>query len=715
MSAEKTDENGVVITDATTDVDTIYSRYKDNSFELMTNEMESTSFTGIKESIVNATAILKNITWGGVKSTGQFNVEMVKYLFSMDIVNAIKQPFVNLMSSIARNMTTLAGSIGIAFVALLITFKFIGTQKLIQALKVFGMTILIFTGLAICSDATSANSFFDTIFNVDKVVENEFVKINPVLGDNSVPTTTTVKDKNGNDVQQEQSASERFTSTGELIGSRIFYTNVYEPYLLMNYGTTNAEKIREKQVEYESGEYDRINILLDNDVNTEENEKLHTAVTEYEADELNNRAIQYYNNLPNFFYGLFYLLVNIIQMLVYFVLCFLRLVIAVIQVFLLPVFPILLFTGLFMTESNVFANYFKGFGFTVLIKGMIGFLCILFATFLSLGFQLSSAVDNPWQKILTILIYLLTPLGIWFFRSFLWGMLTGKVRLADAANFAIRPFTTEGLMRKASKERRKDNKERRKQAQEERKAARKKRQEDLKKRGAQDLGLKQKTKNPKEMKQSDLRRELKPKPQHKAPNTAEKAGNKLQNLHEKGREQEAKEQQQSLQRRQRKAYDKENNQTAKELRKANEELGTNKPLNQRRTGQSMKEGNKAPTSRSHRQGQKAPQPTGETNQRKTTAVRSQHRSQGQKVPTTQSVQAVNRRTGGSGTGTSPRRTPVSVRQKQQAVQSVVSKRNQAVPSKSADSTTSAPEQVSRASRHRPRATPKGVTRPHGRK
>ncbi|NRE00932.1 hypothetical protein DBN69_15055, partial [Enterococcus faecalis] len=107
-----------------------------------------------------------------------------------------------------------------------------------------------------------------------------------------------------------------------------------------------------------------------------------------------------------------------IQTVVYFLLSFLRLIIAVIQLFLLPLLPLLLFAGLFLTETNVFANYFKTFGMTIFMKGMVGFATIFFASFLSLGFQLSNQTENVWQKILTILIYLLTPLGLYVFRKF---------------------------------------------------------------------------------------------------------------------------------------------------------------------------------------------------------------------------------------------------------------------------------------------------------
>lgn len=47
----------------------------------------------------------------------------------MDIITAIKQPIMNLTSSIATNMLGIAGTIGIAFVFVILGVKFIGQQR----------------------------------------------------------------------------------------------------------------------------------------------------------------------------------------------------------------------------------------------------------------------------------------------------------------------------------------------------------------------------------------------------------------------------------------------------------------------------------------------------------------------------------------------------------------------------------------------------------
>ncbi|MFZ7299389.1 CD3337/EF1877 family mobilome membrane protein [Enterococcus gallinarum] len=683
------DRNGVVVQETTTDVDRIYERYKDNSFELMTKEMPKESLTGFKETLTNATGTMKNMVWGMMKGIGQFNAEMVKFLFTLDVITPIKEPVQQLTASIASNMLSIAGSIGIGFVTLIMGIKFIGEQRFRKAFRVFGMTILIFTGLSVCKDATTSDSLFHQMFEADKQIEAAFVKVNPVLNGESVPES-----KDGN-------VDDRMKSAGELMASRIFYTNVYEPYLLMNYGSSVPESIRKKSVEYKGESYDRIQILLDNDVNQGKNIELHEEVTKYEAEELNNRTVQYFKNLDNMFYGCFYLIVNLIQTVVYFLFCFIRLIIAVMQVFLLPLLPILLLVGLFMTEMNVFANYFKAFGITIFMKGMMGFACVFFATFLSLGFQLSNKVSNPWQKILTMLVYLFMPFGLYIFRRFLGSLFTGRVSLAEAMAFATHPFSTEKKLRTAAKEREKENKLRRKTAQEERKDALRKRQEEAQKQGKTELGLKQQPVKEREAKRSVLRRELNQKAQHKAPNRVEKAQQNLQNLHEKGRQQELKEHQQLARQRQRERYDKENLKTAATLVAANQHLRKGTPLadsksdpmenpqgtqirqSNRRIGQSRKGRVDGQRSTARRQGQKqVPAKTEGTQtgikQRQATnnrsVARSQHRTSGKKPikpTTTPNANSQLRGRSLNGAGGSPLRQKASVRQKMQAVQQVI--------------------------------------------
>lgn len=523
-------DGDIVVNEVTNDVDTLYERYQDNSFELLTQELEKRSITGIKETFVNLTGTAKNFIWGLVKGLGQFNAAMVKYLFQLDIVSSIKEPFLQMTSSIASNMLSIAGSIGISFVALVMVIRFIGEQRFKQAIRLFAMTILIFVGLVTLRDANTRDSLFTTLFEIDQTVETSFVKVNPVLSGDNLLTIEENSDE----------ADDRIADAGELIASRIFFTNVYEPYLLMNYGTTNMETIREQQVEYEGTTYDRINILLDNDIDIETNEELHQAVADYEADELENKTIMYFNNLKNMTFALFYLVVNLIQTLVYFIMCFVRVIVAFLQLLFLPLMPFLLLVGMFMPAMNVFANYFKGFGMTIFFKGMIGFACIFFASYLSLGFQLSSTIDDPWQKILTILIYLLVPLGLYIFRTFIGGLFTNRVSLSDALAVAANPIKAQQTMRQQNKERRQEQKRQRQQEKARKAAQLQERQKKAENEGRRDLGLKQANVN-QQPKQSLLRRERQEKGRHHQLNPIQRMQSSVAQRHDQAKAQERKE------------------------------------------------------------------------------------------------------------------------------------------------------------------------------
>ena len=51
-AAPKPDENKVIVTEPTTNVDTIYDTYKDNAFELMTKEKKRILLLGLKKQLL---------------------------------------------------------------------------------------------------------------------------------------------------------------------------------------------------------------------------------------------------------------------------------------------------------------------------------------------------------------------------------------------------------------------------------------------------------------------------------------------------------------------------------------------------------------------------------------------------------------------------------------------------------------------------------------
>lgn len=561
---EKKDE--VKQNPVTTDVDKIYDTYKDNSFELMTKEKEGSFLGKIPAAIANSSGVFKSFVWSGVKMLGSFNASMVEFLFDMDVVSNIRESVQKFTSNIATNMLGIAGTIGISFTAIVMFVKFAGEGQLKKSFFVFLMTILVFTGLVILKDPKANNQLFNLAFSLDSTVETAFLKTTPVL------TTEEEEKYNQASENEEETADQKLTTAGETIAARVFYSNVYEPYLLLNYGTTDVNAIRKHKVSYNNKDYDRINLLLDNDVDTSNGEKIHEKATDYEADKLKNKHIQYYNNWTNVGYAFFYLVVNLIQTVVYFVLAMFRIVTGVMQVFLIPLFPILLFISLFKTELNAFYNYAKAFGILTALKSMAGFTCILFTSFLSFGFQLSVKEHDPWKKIMIILVYLLAPLGIYFFRTFLGSLFTGRVTARNALAFATNPFSTERRMRRAAKEQQKERREQAKKRRQEEKEKQKRTQQERRNKGKTGENIKQ-PKNAQGQKRSVYRRESSStsnQPRHKAPGTMDKMAQRANDLHERAREAERQEQAKAQEQRIRRPLDKGIEEVRRLLRKENQ-------------------------------------------------------------------------------------------------------------------------------------------------
>lgn len=459
-NAEPSPDNpDVNVEDATDDTDLIYERYKDNSFELMTKEGR-----GI---VANISGGIKSFFWSGVVGIGKFNVEMVRFMFALDIVTLVKVPIQSLTAGIAKNMTSLASTIGICIVALVMLLKYFGEQRYKQIFRVFFMTIAIFTGLSILSDGSSNDTAFTKLMDIDSAIEAKFVSINPVFGGNSLEDKDKDKDKKD---KKEASASDKLKASADLIASRIYRSNVYEPYLLMQYGTSNPEKIREKTVKYKNVDYDRIGILLDNDIAEGDNEKIFEAVINYESKDLKNKNIHYSKSFTVAGFSLFYMVINLIQMVVFFILAILRIILAFLQLMLWPLLPILLLVGLFNFESNVFVNYGKAFGLTIFMKSMTGVACIIFAMYVTFGFQVSSTVENPYHKMITILVYVIAPIGTYVFRFIIAAMFTGRMNMGMVGHALANPMKTNRLLQNESKERANEAKERRKKAKADRKA-----------------------------------------------------------------------------------------------------------------------------------------------------------------------------------------------------------------------------------------------------
>lgn len=368
---------------------------------------------------------MKEFSWALTRMVGTFNANMVKTMFGLDIISPIKHPMMTIASSLAGSLTSIGSTVGICVVALVMLVRYIASNQLKAAIKVFLTTVAIFVGLVVIADGKTNESLFNKVFEIDQAVNSALVNVNPVF-DHNIDTGGGQATPNG-----------KIQNAGSAMASSIFYADVYEPYLLMNYGTSDQNAIRTKgEVPIGKDKFDRIDGLLDHENMDNGDWK---KIVKHEDEKLKNKTIHYKNNWLQMLFAFFYFLTNLIQTVVFFLLGLMRLAMALIEVLLIPVLPVLLILALFQVLQGVWGNYAKAFGIAIMAKGLLGFCIIMFASYISLGFNIASKNGNVFDKLLTIFVYVLAPIFVYFYRKIFIEILKGQFSFSDLPQLVTHP------------------------------------------------------------------------------------------------------------------------------------------------------------------------------------------------------------------------------------------------------------------------------------
>lgn len=452
---EEDDSFDVQKKDPTNDIDEIYDRYKDNSFSLMNVEYES--LNPINTFLQNANSWIKNVTFSIVVMIGKFNAELTHILFSIDIAKDVKEPFQDMALSLGKKMNKGAMTVGIVIIALAMILRFTASGRMVEAFKVFGLALLVGISFATFNSPKGSEFFFDSVLEVDHQIENMVAGVNPQFQPNE-DTSQTVAEK---------------------VRSEVFYSNVYQPYLYMNYGTNDTKEITKKTVEYGGEQYDRIGALLDNDGASKKQVKFVQKVTDYEADKLNNSIISYTNSLALTGFNVLYIITNGIQTVVFFILGMLRIALQLLLI-IVPVFlPIALFLAMCFVDSGILSGYFKGLFSLSLIKSGVSLFTLIFVSYIALGYKTIQSSDSIIKSVITIIAWILAPLTIYVFRYLLASVFSSRARLLSGGmiNAAFHPFQSakrannqrekERSQREKDRDRKRKEFEKKKKAQEE--------------------------------------------------------------------------------------------------------------------------------------------------------------------------------------------------------------------------------------------------------
>ncbi|EAC9721721.1 hypothetical protein LL50_14840 [Listeria monocytogenes] len=423
---------------------TIYREYENFSFPLMTKE--SGSLNPMTKTIASMNVSMKSGTWEATKFVGTLNAKATGFLFDYDAMKPIKQPILNITNEMANSLLGVATTLGVMIMAVIMIVKFAMEQNFKQVLLVFLMAVLVVASMITMANPGRSKAIMNLATDLDTAVAGAFMNSNKAL-------------ENG-----KENAS---AAPGEKVAANIFKANVYVPYLINNYGTSDVNAINKKKIKYNSKEYSRLSLLMNNGDSDKVGEDFVSDVAKIEYDDLHNKNVAWEKSMSVAMINLFFLILNIVQFLIYFALFLLKSMLGFLLLFMFPLSIFILLFSMFSTQLNPFKNIAKGYFTVMLFKGAVSFLAFFYASYMMIAYRTSDAYNNVFIKIIVILLYVVMPLILYIWRTFLFSLILGVVtgqkmaphRLAEQLRHPLKSSAEAKRDRKEkTKERRQDDK-----------------------------------------------------------------------------------------------------------------------------------------------------------------------------------------------------------------------------------------------------------------
>ncbi|EAD8646840.1 hypothetical protein AF450_14735 [Listeria monocytogenes] len=383
---------------------TIYREYNNFSFPLMTKD--SGSLSPVTQANASMAIAAKNGTWEATKFVGELNAEATGFLFDFDAMKPIRQPILDITNEMANSLLGVATTLGVMALAVIMIIKFAMEQNFKQVLLVFLMAVLVVTSMVTMGNPARSKAIMSIATDLDTGVAGAFMSNSKAL--------ETGKDSSS-------------ASPGEKVASNIFKANVFVPYLINNYGTSDFDTINKKKIKYNNKEYSRLSLLMNNGDSEKLGEDFVSDIAKIEADDLSNKNVAWKKSMSTAIINIFFLLLNIVQFIIYFALFVLKSMLGFLLLFMFPLSILILLFSMFSTSLNPFKNIGKGYITVMLFKGAISFLAVFYASYMMIAYRTSDEYNNVFIKIIVILLYVILPVILYIWRTFIISLVIGLV------------------------------------------------------------------------------------------------------------------------------------------------------------------------------------------------------------------------------------------------------------------------------------------------
>ncbi|WP_426981379.1 CD3337/EF1877 family mobilome membrane protein [Bacillus pseudomycoides] len=379
-------------------------KYDSEQYNLMTYINEKW-YMNTNEMLEQWKTAIKDAFWSLNVLIAKLGALIAYNLFSLDIINLMKDAVASIMSSTAKAITE-----GL----LLAFFTLSGGYIVIRAyvkqdwgeftrifMRVFLSMVLLFTLL------TNASKYITFANEASNYLEGIALQINPTLSGTSSSENTT-----------SSGVIKSTKELGAILENKVFDAMLFKPFLLLNYNTTNVKAITKE-------DENRITNYLNTSATKEDGVKKRKDIITNEFEKLENKTINATNAPAQIGFIVINTFANIGIVVLLFMLALLRIVLQVALIAMLIVFAVVLLASVFPTFENLTTNFLKSFFIIIGYKGFSIFVVIVAIAFVTIGFEMTSNSNNIYFNIFINLLMMAALLVVWFKRQLLVAAATG--------------------------------------------------------------------------------------------------------------------------------------------------------------------------------------------------------------------------------------------------------------------------------------------------
>ncbi|MBM7554428.1 CD3337/EF1877 family mobilome membrane protein [Thalassobacillus pellis] len=376
--------------------------YEESRYELMTYAEDSWWNVAEKTGTATATAI-KNFFWMTNLVLAHIVMMVVYQLFSLDIVEITKETVQSITASTAGSLLYHFGLFALTIAAFGIVIRAYIQQNWQAFLKLVGLVLL---SMILLSSIQSENfNYIDFAHRISTSLENAIMQTNPSLSADDAFTYQTFDETSAQNVSI-------------AIENKVFEALIYQPYLLLQYGTTDEAAIQAE-------DSDRIHAYLKADPATEEGMKKREKIAESEFKKYGNTHIFAGNAFKQTGYILVMILSTSIQGIVFFSIALIRILLQFAFIVMMLMVPFVLFASLFPSFESLVGRFTKGTFVLILFKGLTMFFVLIATSFITLGYEMTNSSDDLYYRIFIHIIFSITIIFLYAKRQFVFSMLEG--------------------------------------------------------------------------------------------------------------------------------------------------------------------------------------------------------------------------------------------------------------------------------------------------